>query len=197
MAFEKDVFINCPFDDEYVDGLLKPMLYTLLKFGFNPRLALEISDSGEIRLEKILKLIAGSKYSIHDLSRIKAKKVDEYYRLNMPFELGIDYGIRKISDSPLADNRFLILEASRYEYMKALSDINGFDIKHHSNDPEKIIGCLHAWFIETVGLRKIETPRKIHYDFMDFNSSLYDEKLAFYSGQPNDKSKADEFAQDY
>src|SRR5690606_20951372 len=177
MAFEKDVFINCPFDDEYVDGLLKPMLYTLLKFGFNPRLALEISDSGEIRLEKILKLIAGSKYSIHDLSRIKAKKVDEYYRLNMPFELGIDYGIRKISGPPLADRRVLILEATKYEYMKASSDINGIDIEHHNTDAEKITGCLHSWSIETVGLRKIETPLKIHYDFRHFNASLSNEKL--------------------
>ncbi len=56
----------------------------------------------------------------------------------MPFELGIDYGLRKSGNTSLNTKQFLILEANRYDYMKAISDINGFDIKVHSNDTEKM-----------------------------------------------------------
>jgi len=86
-SFEHNVFINCPFDREYY-SLLRPLLFTITYLGFNPRIALESSDSGEMRIEKICALIKSSKYSIHDLSRLKAAKKGEFYRLNMPFELG-------------------------------------------------------------------------------------------------------------
>ncbi len=97
MDFEKNIFINCPFDDDYFP-LLKPLLYTIKKIGFNPRISLERNDSGEIRLHKIKELIESSKYSIHDLSRAKAKKVGEYFRQNMPFELGLDLGCRDYNE---------------------------------------------------------------------------------------------------
>ncbi len=91
MSFEKSVFINCPFDDSYVE-LLRPILFCVLDLGLEPRIALERFDSAETRIEKILELILASRYAIHDLSRLKSTKKNEFYRLNMPFELGIDYG---------------------------------------------------------------------------------------------------------
>jgi hypothetical protein len=72
MDFNNNIFINCPFDDEYFP-LLKPLLYTIKKIGFTPRISLERNDSGEIRLNKIKELIESSKYSIHDLSTLVAK----------------------------------------------------------------------------------------------------------------------------
>jgi len=93
LSFEKNIFINCPFDKEYLP-MLKTLLYVIKKIGYNPRIALERSDSGEVRLDKIKELIESSKYSIHDLSRIKSKEVGEYSRQNMPFELGLDLGCR-------------------------------------------------------------------------------------------------------
>ena len=142
MNFEKNVFINCPFDTAYINNLLKPMLYVIIKNGYTPRLSLEVSDSGQIRLEKITKIIKDCKYSIHDLSIVKSIKADEFARMNMPFELGIDFGLRKSGVKPLDTKQFLILEAIRYDYMKAISDINGFDIKVHKNNTEKIFECL-------------------------------------------------------
>jgi hypothetical protein len=53
---------------------------------------LERLDSGRPRIDKIISLIKESKYAIHDLSRLKAREAGEYYRLNMPFELGLDVG---------------------------------------------------------------------------------------------------------
>jgi hypothetical protein len=76
VVFEKSVFINCPFDSEY-RPLLNALIFTLIKFGFIPRIALESSDSGVLRITKILELIKESKYSIHDLSRLQAKRENE------------------------------------------------------------------------------------------------------------------------
>lgn len=125
--FDRNIFINCPFDKDYFP-LLKPLIFTVVYFGFTPRIALEKSDSGKPRLEKILELIGESKYSIHDLSRLQSIKSQEFYRLNMPFELGLDYGSRKFN-SRLTEKEFLILETKPYDYMKAISDINGLGHK--------------------------------------------------------------------
>ena len=86
--YEKNVFINCPFDEEYL-SLLRPILFTIIYLGFIPRVPLESFDSGEPRFNKICELIKQSRYGIHDLSRIKARKKGEYFRFNMPFELGL------------------------------------------------------------------------------------------------------------
>ena len=177
MNFEKNVFINCPFDKDYINDLLKPMLYVIVKNNLVPRLALEVSDSGQLRLDKITDIIKSCKFSIHDLSMVKSKKANEFARMNMPFELGIDYGLRKSGISPLNDKQFLILEAVKYDYMKAVSDINGMDIKVHSNNTEKIFECLYTWCSDTLKIKKQDPPLKTFYDFVDFNTSLYNEKL--------------------
>ena len=76
--FKKNVFINCPFDSEY-KLLLRPILFTIVYFGFNPQIASQSGDSGEQRINKILLLIRKSKYSIHDLSRIRSEKQNARY----------------------------------------------------------------------------------------------------------------------
>ena len=86
LDFSRNVFINCPFDPEYIP-LLRPLLFTVLFLNYNPRIASERFDSGEARINKICELIKCSRYSIHDISRIRSKKRGEYYRLNMPLEL--------------------------------------------------------------------------------------------------------------
>jgi hypothetical protein len=84
MAFDRNVFINCPFDDGY-RPLLRPLLFTVYALGFQPRIALENRDSGRPRIDKIVQLICESRYAIHDLSRIQATTIGEFFRLNMPF----------------------------------------------------------------------------------------------------------------
>jgi hypothetical protein len=96
--------------------LLRPILFVILDLGMIPRIALESLDSGSARIEKIVKLIQESKYAIHDLSRLKAKKRGELHRLNMPFELGMDVGCRRFGEGRAAEKRCLILEAERYRY---------------------------------------------------------------------------------
>jgi hypothetical protein len=173
--FDKNVFINCPFDQEYL-SLLRPLLFTILYVGFNPKIGLESSDSGETRINKICELIRVSRYSIHDLSRLQSSRRNEFYRMNMPFELGIEYGCRHFASDHLRRKRCLILEKSRHDYIKALSDLSGVDIKSHQNKPEKLIAAVRSWFIETVGLRNIESPTVIWYQFTDFTSDFYEKR---------------------
>jgi hypothetical protein len=175
--FNVSVFINCPFDEEY-KTLLRPMLFTLVYVGLTPRLASEESDSLEQRIEKILRLIKACKYSIHDLSRLKADKPKQFFRMNMPFELGVDYGCRRIASNHLRTKRSLILEKKRYDIQKALSDLNGVDIKSHDNNPARTVQALQHWLIETVGLTKVDSPSVIWDKFNKFNYDFYERRKA-------------------
>lgn len=183
MDFEKNIFINCPIDQEFIDNLLKPILFIVIKNGFNPRLSLEISDSGQSRLLKITDIIKNCKYSIHDISKVKSKAIHEFSRMNMPFELGIDYGIRYSGLETFVAKHFLILEAEKYEYMQALSDISGFDTKAHKNETKELFKCLYSWFSETLKINRQDPPKKIFDDFMQFNSWLFNEKLFQYKNE--------------
>jgi hypothetical protein len=174
--FERNVFINCPFDGEY-RSLLDPLLFVIVSLGFNPKIALERTDSGEQRIDKVCSLIRASKYSIHDLSRLQAQGKGEFYRMNMPFELGVEYGCRYFSRGRLGQKRCLILEKERFDYMKALSDLSGVDIKSHNNDPAEIVRKVRNWFVETVGLRKVASPSSIWFRFNKFASVFYNERL--------------------
>lgn len=122
--FDKNVFINCPLDEEY-EPLLQAILFCLIRFGFKPRIATERKDSAETRLEKIKELIRESRYSIHDLSRCQSSGQGEHHRMNMPFELGLDFGCRSFGGSPFDQKKILVLEEQQYRYQIALSDLAG------------------------------------------------------------------------
>jgi hypothetical protein len=175
--FGRNVFINCPFDAEYFP-LLKPLLFAVLHLGFTPRIALERSDSGEQRIQKICELIRASQFSIHDLSRLQAGRKNEFYRLNMPFELGIEYGCRHFAVDHLRDKRCLILEKGRFDFMKALSDLSGVDIKNHGSDPARLVRCVRDWFVETAGLRRVEGSTAIWYEYNLFAEEFYSRRQA-------------------
>jgi len=137
-VFSRNVFVNCPFDPDYLP-LLRPLLFTIIYVGFLPRIASERSDSGENRIDKICALIRACQYSIHDLSRLRASQIGEFSRMNMPFELGIEYGSRRFGVQPLTRKKCLVLEKDQHEFQKALSDLSGIDIKHHNNEPAEVV----------------------------------------------------------
>ena len=169
--FSKNVFINCPFDEQYIP-LLKSILFTIIYLGFTPRIALERSDSGEARINKIIDLIKASKFSIHDLSRIKSSKKSEYFRLNMSFELGVDIGCRIFKDGQAKDKKCLILEKEKYRYQKALSDLSNSDIKNHNNEPEEVIRQIRDWFVVNE-LERADSGTIIWDSFNKFMADFY------------------------
>ena len=180
-GYASNVFINCPFDKEY-HALLRPLLFTIVYLGYNPRIASERSDSAENRLDKICELIHDSQYSIHDLSRLRARRAKEFYRLNMPFELGIEYGARLYGPPFMNRKKCLILERRLHDFKKALSDLSGVDIKSHKNKPDEVVRAVRDWFVETVGLRGVKTATVIWYAFNEFTSVFYEAMVA--AGSP-------------
>lgn len=171
--FDKNVFVNCPFDDDFRQILLG-IVFTIIYFGYTPRLALERADSAESRIEKILGLIEDSKFGIHDLSRIESTKTGEYYRMNMPFELGIDYGCQKLKGGKWQKKKILIMEKERYRFQKAISDLSGSDIKHHNDEVDKAILAVRDWFV-TEELHRGDSGNRVWDNFNDFQAYLYDQ----------------------
>lgn len=174
--YSKNVFINCPFDNDYI-SLLRPLLFTVLYLGYNPRIASERTDSGEARFQKISELIENSRISIHDLSRIQSAKEEEYYRMNMPFELGVDIGCRTYKRGNAKEKKCLILEKERYRYQKALSDMSGSDIKTHHNEPEEIVRQVRNWFIEN-DVQHADSGTRIWEAFNSFMADFYQKREA-------------------
>jgi hypothetical protein len=175
-GFSKNVFINCPFDSQYNSSLLKPILFTIVYLGFTPQIASQTADSGEQRINKILSLILRSRYSLHDLSRIRSRRRGEFFRLNIPFELGIDYAFRRSSSGHLRKKRFLVLSAKPHDYKRALSDLGGIDAKSHVNDPETAVLTVRNWFVDTVHLKKASSGSAIWENFLDFRAHFYAER---------------------
>ena len=162
--FDRSVFINCPFDEDYAP-ILQAIAFCITDLGLYPRIALENADNSANRLDRIVDLIRGSKYAIHDLSRCKALTAGEYSRMNMPFELGIDYGCRLFGDASQKQKTILILEELRYDYQKGLSDIAGWDIHAHSLDHIKAVRHVSTWLCRQTGVARVGAALiQSHYD---------------------------------
>jgi hypothetical protein len=176
IPFEHCVFINCPLDKDY-EPILQAMLFCIVYLGFSPRLSTERSDSGEGRLEKIRELIESSKYSIHDLSRCQATKKGEHFRLNMPFELGIDYGCRQYFGKGREKKKLLVLEEKRYRYQAALSDLSGCDIEAHGGNFQKAVRKVRNWLVSEAGVAA-DGANRILGAYADFQEWYYERQLA-------------------
>ncbi|THD35114.1 MAG: hypothetical protein E7773_11685 [Sphingomonas sp.] len=174
--FHKSVFINCPFDKEF-EPILQAMLFCIVYLEFKPRIARERNNGAEVRIDKIIELIEKSKYSIHDLSRYKARKVGEIYRLNMPFELGVDQGCRKFKDGVWAEKKMLITADKQYHYQKALSDIAGNDIESHSNKFDIAIKKVRNWLVNEADAENVGAQRIIG-KYADFQEWYFEKHRA-------------------
>lgn len=171
--YDRNVFINCPFDKEYIP-FLKIILFTILRLGLLPRLALERSNVAEGRFKKIVELIEESKYGIHDLSRLQAKKKKEYYRLNMPFELGYDFACRAYLKGR-SGKKILILETEKYSIHRALSDLLFVDPRCHRGDERELVYTLRDWFNEN-GHRVKDSGGQVWDDYNIFYTYLFEKK---------------------
>jgi hypothetical protein len=131
--YEKNVFINCPFDEVY-NVLFKAIVFAVHDMGFRPRCALEASNAGQVRIEKIMNIISECKYSIHDLSRTEVDTNTGLPRFNMAMELGIDLGCKRFGKQHHKEKVCLILDNEPYRYQKFMSDIAGQDIFSHDGN---------------------------------------------------------------
>lgn len=175
-AFDRSVFINCPFDDDFAP-LLQAIAFCVFDLGFFPRIAPENADNAANRLERIAELIRQSKYGIHDLSRCKSSRADEYARMNMPFELGVDHGCARFGQGRLKTKAILVLERDNYDYQKVLSDIAGWDIQAHKNDFVTIVRIVRNWLVHQAEARPVG-PAKIRGNYLTFQEWYWERELA-------------------
>jgi len=177
VTYEESIFINCPFDKDY-DPFLKCIIFTVYRCGFVPRSAMEEDDSSDSRLDKIIRLIESCKYGIHDISRTQLDASTNLPRFNMPFELGVFWGMKKTGNKLQQSKIALIFEHDRYSYQKYLSDINGVDIKAHYNSAETIVKHIRNWLYTNTGKEEIPSINKILKDFSDFFNQVLPIMLA-------------------
>lgn len=173
--FERNVFLNCPFDKDY-EPLLRALVFTLVRLGYRPRIATECSDSAQQRLVKICNLIGSCRYAIHDLSRLRSKAAGELYRMNMPFELGIDYGARAFAGGFLGRKKSLILEREKHQFRTAISDLSGVDIQSHGDDPIQVVRAIRNWFVSNAGIKGAPAPQQIWDEFNTYLADFYEQR---------------------
>ena len=189
--FDRNVFVNCPLDEDY-DHILQAVLFCLVRFGLKPRIATERSDAGEPRINKILDIVQSSRYSIHDLCRCQTRHEGEYYRLNMPFELGLDFGCRRYGAGRLKDKVILVLEAERYRYQAAISDLAASDIEAHHGDYQLAVRKVRNWLAGMSGFERVGAKRVLadYEDFQEWNVERQ-HKLGFSEDDIRDYSAAE------
>lgn len=175
VGFQRNVFINCPFDDRYTP-LFNAIVFAVHDIGFRPRCALEASNAGQFRLSKIMDIISECKYSIHDLSRTEPDEVSGLPRFNMPLELGLDLGCRRFGRPQHKEKVCLILDVEPYRYQKFISDISGQDIHAHGDNEQRLIGIVRDWLRPELDPRIVIIPSgsKIFQRYQDFQKALPD-----------------------
>lgn len=144
IPYSRYVFINCPFSPDY-QPIFRATLFAVYACGFRPRSALEISDSSENRLAKIVGIIRAAKFGIHDISMMEIDPRTRLPRFNMPFELGLFLAAKSFGAGRQTRKVALILDKDRYRYRDALSDISGKDIAAHGGGAEKAIHEVRDW----------------------------------------------------
>ena len=140
-ARRESAFLNVPYDRRY-EPLYLAFIAGLSGFGLVPRATVEIASSDR-RLERIVKLLRGCRYSFHDLSRIQIDHgKPPTPRFNMPFELGlaVDWAL---DANPR--HEWFVFESKANRLQKSLSDLNGTDPFVHDGTAHGILrGLMNA-----------------------------------------------------
>jgi hypothetical protein len=137
------VFLNIPYDDRF-RRLYLAYIVGLVHLGLEPRVTLGIPGGGR-RLDRIMDLIQGCRYSIHDLSRVELSRGEPRTpRFNMPFELGLTVAWSK--QYPHRHTWF-VCESRAYRLQRSLSDLGGTDPNIHGGTIEGVMRELCNAFV--------------------------------------------------
>jgi len=100
---------------------------------------------GDRRLDRIMDLIKGCRYSIHDLSRVELSKGEPRTpRFNMPFELGLTVALAKQYPNR---HKWFVCESRAYRLQRSLSDLDGTDPNIHGGTIEGVMRELCNAFV--------------------------------------------------
>jgi hypothetical protein len=174
-----NVFVNCPFDDDY-KPLFEALVFVIMASGYRVRCALEEDASGDIRFEKLCRLIESSDRSVHDLSRTELNPMG-LPRLNMPFELGLCMGAIRFGGKRQKVKKLLIVVNKQYLMPAYLSDLAGNDAVPHGGKAEEVIRLVRRHLHE--GPEGIQLPgaKAMIDEFHDFKRMLPDLAAALHN----------------
>ncbi|WP_284618688.1 hypothetical protein [Aquabacterium humicola] len=171
--YGRNIFINCPFDEEYVP-LLHAITFTICFAQFIPRSALEVQDSGVERLAKIVRIIRDCAYGIHDISRVEVGDDPQIPlpRFNMPFECGLFFGALHFGTGRQKQKQLLIFDSVPFRPHKTMSDIAGKDPAFHHGDPATAIGCVRTFLAPKPGVTGLPGEEQIRSAYASFQDAL-------------------------
>ena len=172
-GYASNVFVNCPFDHAY-RSIRNAIVFAIFDCGFSPRSALEENDGGDVRVEKIQRIIKECKFGVHDISRTEPDPHNGLPRFNMPLELGMFLGARKFGDAQQKLKNCLVLDREQYRYQQFISDIAGQDIRHHNNKPADAIREIREWLNASTGRHTIPGGTQITNRYLRFTNELPD-----------------------
>ncbi len=172
-SYTSSVFINCPFDDAFAP-IRNAIVFAIYDCGFVPRCALEENNGGNVRFDKIQRIISECKYGVHDISRTELDVHNNLPRFNMPLELGVFIGAKRYGGPDQKRKNCLILDRDQYRYQQFISDIAGQDIRSHNGDPEMAIGLIRAWLNDASDRRTIPGGLDITRRYQEFCNELPD-----------------------
>jgi hypothetical protein len=138
MSSDRLVFLNCPYDSKY-RPFLWALVFAVCDSGFMPQAALSVADASTTRLDKLVQLITGSKYSIHDL------RLSTRVRFNMPFELGLAMGLARGGSPSIEAKQICVLATDLSAFEKSCSDLKGIDPLVYAGGPEKLALAVARW----------------------------------------------------
>ena len=138
------VFINCPFDGAFIP-LLHAIVFTITSCGFVPRSAIELGSGAAPRMERIVRAIEGSRYSIHDFSRCRGEGDANLARFNMPLELGMAMAQRFGRARKGRSHDWLLLVPAGHDYQHFVSDLAGYDPTPYDGTVETVVPAVMAW----------------------------------------------------
>ncbi len=170
-SYADNVFINCPFDDQY-KPIFNAIVFAIHDAGFVARCSLEVLDSGHTRLKKLLSIIAECKYGIHDISRTEIGGKAKLPRFNMPFECGLFWGCFEYGEKKHKSKRILVLDSEEFRYRASLSDIAGQDIQFHNNDARMAVDKVRSWLNTDSRRRAIPGGEAIWEHYLLFQNDL-------------------------
>ena len=117
------VFLNYPFDDDFVP-YSDALHFGTIAANLIPVCLFDQSTQDTPRILNLFNAIRYSRYSVHDLSRIKGEGKENFSRHNCPIELGMAFFHK--SSQPTSHYVAFCVDTP-YDYQAAASDLAGLD----------------------------------------------------------------------
>lgn len=148
-AYNRSVFINCPYHPRY-RIILRAIVFAVFACNLRPRCALEASNGGVIRFEKIVTLVKDCRWGIHDLSDIRDEPSDVPH-FNMPLEFGLFFGAHRFGGAHQRRKSCLLIVGDAAAFRSSCSNLAGVDVTAHRNRPHEAIIAVRDWVRTEMG----------------------------------------------